>query len=252
MCNLNYMHKVNINCDIAESYGNLKIGQDKKVLSYVDAVNIACGFHGGDPLTIVSTVKHAVKQNKYIGAHPSYPDLSGFGRRYMEMSDEELSACLRYQICAVKSITESFGGKLFHVKVHGALYNIAAKNKREAEIITTTIYSIDPNLKIFAPFGSEMADSATNIGLHVIYETFADRRYDSTGQLTNRNAQGSVITDPNLVLLQVSNILNGYVETTEGNQLPIISDTICVHGDHTAVIESLKLIRQNYESKSLL
>lgn len=243
------MDKLHINCDMGESYGNLKAGNDDAILPFVDAVNIACGFHGGDPLTIVNTVKAAIGLGIQVGAHPSYPDLSGFGRRYMEMSDEELSACIRYQICAVKAITESLGGRLHHVKVHGALYNTAAKSKKEAEIISKTIYSIDSNLKIFAPYGSEMAGSASKTGLDVMFESFADRRYDSAGFLVNRNMVGAVIENPQDVLAQVSNILDGHVETIDGVKIPVYSDTICVHGDHSSVVDSLKLIRHTYSTK---
>ena len=244
------MHKVHINCDMAESYGNLKAGNDEAILPLVDAVNIACGFHGGDPLTIETTINAALGLGIQVGAHPSYPDLSGFGRRYMEMSGEELAACIRYQICAVKAITESLGGQLHHVKAHGALYNTAAKSKREAEIIVNTVYSIDPNLKIFAPFGSEMAYAASNIGISMMFESFADRSYDSEGFLVHRNIDGAVIKNPKKVLSQVANILNGHLETIDGNMISINSETICVHGDHAAIVDSLLLIRKNFGQKT--
>ena len=244
------MIKVHINCDMAESYGNLKVGNDKAILPLVDAVNIACGFHGGDPLTIEATIYAAIGLGIEVGAHPSYPDLSGFGRRHMEMSAQELSACLRYQICAIKSITESLGGKLNHVKAHGALYNTAAKNKREAEIIVNTVYSIDPHLKIFAPYGSEMAKAASSKGMAVMFESFADRSYDSDGFLVSRSIDGSVISDPKNVLTQVSNILNGHLKSMDGNMIPMHSDTICVHGDHATVVESLILIRKTFGQKT--
>ena len=244
------MIKVHINCDMAESYGNLKVGNDKAILPLVDAVNIACGFHGGDPLTIEATIYAAIGLGIEVGAHPSYPDLSGFGRRHMEMSAQDLSACLRYQICAIKSITESLGGKLNHVKAHGALYNTGVKNKREAEIIVNTVYSIDSHLKIFAPYGSEMAKAASSKGMAVMFESFADRSYDSDGFLVSRSIDGSVISDPKNVWTQVSNILNGHLKSMDGNMIPIHSDTICVHGDHATVVESLILIRKTFGQKT--
>ena len=241
------MNKLHINCDMAESYGNFKTGDDFAILPYVDAVNIACGFHGGDALTIEKTIREAIRLGKQIGAHPSYPDLEGFGRRYMEMSDDELSACLRYQICVIKSISESLGGKLHHVKAHGALYNRAAVSVREASIISKVVSEIDRSFILFAPLASELFLIAQKTGLRVMGESFADRRYDDKGQMVNRKFEHAVIQNPQEILNQVRHLVDGDVETTGGKLISLLSDTICLHGDHPQVISSLELIRSVYK-----
>lgn len=233
---------LHLNCDLAESYGNLKAGDDNSILPFVDAVNIACGFHGGDPLTIESTIRAAIALGKQIGAHPSYPDLSGFGRRRMEMSSTELSSCLRYQICAVKGITESLGGHLSHVKVHGALYNTACKDRDTAAVIADTIASISADLMLMAPFESEMHLAASQAGLKTMFECFGDRLYDDDLNLVSREVPGAILQGSNDVLNQVQSLFQGYIITVSGQARKILCDTICVHGDHPDVVSSLRLI----------
>ncbi|MBC7884820.1 MAG: LamB/YcsF family protein, partial [Saprospiraceae bacterium] len=181
------MKSIHINCDMAESYGMLKTGDDLSILPFVDAVNIACGFHGGDPLTIETTLRHSIIKGKQIGAHPSFPDLMGFGRRDMLIDHKELAAILRYQICAVKALTENLGGHLHHVKAHGALYNKAVTDAQIAGIFVRVVAEIDPDLIIFAPYGSEMAKCAISKGIKVMNESFGDRKYGLSGHLVDRN-----------------------------------------------------------------
>lgn len=232
---------------MAESFGHFRTGDDYAILPFVDAVNIACGFHGGDPLTIKNVVIHALGLGKQIGAHPSYPDLVGFGRRFIEMTNEELSACLFYQICALKSITESLGGKLQHVKPHGALYNMAVKDPNTADVIINTIYKIDNKLKLIAPAVSQMSILAKKVGLDVLSEGFADRRYNKDGSLASRAIQGAVIESPELVLRQFQLLTKAKAETHDGMIIDIEADTICLHGDHPDVINSLQLIKKYFE-----
>ncbi|MFZ1750368.1 MAG: 5-oxoprolinase subunit PxpA [Saprospiraceae bacterium] len=240
---------LHINCDMAESYGNLKTGNDEAIMPMVDAVNIACGFHGGDPLTIQSTISQAIRLGKEIGAHPSYPDLQGFGRRNMDLSDNELEACLRYQISAIKCMTESLGSTLNHVKVHGALYNFASANSNAANIIAKVVASIDKNLVLYAPYNSAMALAAVDAGLMVKYESFADRRYDDEGQLAKRNLPLAIIGNPIDVLSQTRLLLKDQALTLNIKMIPMKSDTICVHGDHPNVLENLRIIRENIASQ---
>lgn len=235
---------LHINCDMAESYGNLVVGNDMAILPLVDSVNIACGFHGGDPLTIENVIKRALDLGKQVGAHPSFPDLQGFGRRFMELSDDELSACLRYQIGAVKEITESLGGQLKYVKPHGALYNVAAHDKRHARVIVCTVASISPNLKIMAPHGSAMDVEATAIGIEVIYESFGDRQYNGDGSLVSRSVAGALITDVDGVLSQIHELVKGRVQTITGNYIEMVSQTICIHGDNPIAYDALYALRK--------
>ena len=232
---------------MAESYGNFRFGNDISILPYVEAVNIACGFHGGDPLTIVNTIESALELGKEIGAHPSFPDLVGFGRRNMDLSCEELSAVLTYQICAIKSITESLGGKLNHVKVHGALYNRAWSDINVAEIILKSIHKIDPSLIVFAPFNSCMADLSIKHGLTLKNESFADRLYTDAGRLSSRDISGSTLETPEKILAQVEQILNGKIITNSGRSLDIKSDTICFHSDNANVVDALILVKSKFK-----
>ena len=231
---------------MAESFGHFQIGDDFAVLPYVDAVNIACGFHGGDSLTIKNMISQSINADKLIGAHPSYPDLAGFGRRYMEMSSEELSASLFYQICAIKCMTECLGGKLHHVKLHGALYNAAVKDKSIADNFIKTIIEIDSKLKVFAPEHSEMCVAAKNAGINVWHEAFADRRYNMDGTLASRKSSASIIETPELVLRQFELLIGGKAETIDGTIIDVNADTICLHGDHPAALRSLVLIRKHF------
>ncbi len=237
---------VHINCDMAESFGNFRTGDDLTILPFVDAVNIACGFHGGDPLTIRNVIAQALKLEKQIGAHPSYPDLVGFGRRFMEMSNEELSASIFYQICAIKSMTESLGGILHHIKPHGALYNTAVKDKNIAAIIVKTINEIDHKLNLVAPEYSEMSIAAKEVGITVIHEAFADRRYNHDGTLASRSSSRAVIDSPEQVFSQFQLLMESKAETIDGIIINVNSDTICLHGDHPKALKSLVLIRKHF------
>lgn len=231
-----------INCDMAESYGSFKIGHDKEILPYINAANIACGFHGGDPKTICETIKSALDAGVEIGAHPSYPDLAGFGRRVMQLSDDDLKAALVYQINVVKGITEMYGGKMNHVKLHGALYNVASANLREAKIFCDVIKMIDDALVTYAMRGSVLADVAKAQNIEVKYEAFADRAYNSQGKLIPRSEIKSVLSTVDEIVDQFNYLSKGYVKTIDSVLIDLESDTLCLHGDHPLVLEVLKKI----------
>ena len=237
------MIRIHINCDMAESYGNLKSGNDIDIMPFVDAVNIACGFHGGDPLTIFDTITLAHQLNKEIGAHPSYPDLVGFGRRYMEMTPSELYAALVYQIGAVKAMAESIGSKLYHVKPHGALYNAAFSNQNVASVIVDAVKAIDAGLIIYAQEYSLIEKTAQKSGITIMNEGFADRKYNNDGTLTHRQLPGAVISSPEEVKEQAFLLIEGKALTISGKIIKVAVDTICLHGDHPEVVQSLTLIR---------
>lgn len=236
---------IDLNADIGESFGNYKLGLDNEILDYISSANIACGFHAGDPLVIRNTVKMAIEKGVSIGAHPGYPDLQGFGRRSMKLSYDEIYAFTLYQVGALKAITEAEGGKLAHVKPHGALYNDAANNKDIAQAIVDAIYAIDPNLKLFGLSGSLMIDIANEKGLEAVNEVFADRAYNEDATLVSRTIKGSVLHNAAECAERVlSMVKQGKVISINGNIIDIKADTVCVHGDNPEALEFVKTMSQ--------
>lgn len=237
------MQKIEINCDMGESYGAFTIGKDELLMPFVDACNIACGYHGGDPLIIDRTVRLAVDAQKKIGAHPSYPDIVGFGRRKMNLSADELKACVKYQVSALKGIVESYGGQLSYVKPHGALYNTIAYDMREASCVIDAILSLDDQLAFMGLAGSPLAQLCAQKGVSFVAEAFGDRRYLSDGSLMGRMEPGAVIISPIEAAKQVMNIgRHGKVVSDSGESISIKADSICVHGDNESALEILKAI----------
>lgn len=230
---------IDINCDLGESYGRYRIGNDAIVFPLITSANIACGFHGGDPLHIQNTIKAAIKHQVQIGAHPGYPDLMGFGRRAMQIPAKELKAIIRYQIAAVKGLTQSLGGQLRYVKPHGALYNKMAQDRYEAEAVIEAILSMDKELAIMGLAGSHVGDIVEEKGGRFIAEAFADRRYEADGKLRSRTKQHSVLENPEAVAQQVLSVARDQqVEAYDGSTLSLRADSICIHGDNPRV-ESL-------------
>lgn len=233
------MHKIDINSDLGESFGNYNIGNDSEVMKYISSANIACGFHAGDPVIMEQTVRLALDNNVAIGAHPGYPDLNGFGRRNMNLSSEELKSCVKYQVSALKGITESLGGRLQHIKPHGAMYNQAAGNYNMAFTIAKAIAEIDSELIFMGLANSEMMKAATDIGISFASEVFADRAYTNEGLLVPRSQKGAVIHDDEYCKKRVLDMVkNGEVISIDNKLIKIQADTICIHGDNP---EALKL-----------
>ncbi|WP_052600131.1 5-oxoprolinase subunit PxpA [Aureispira sp. CCB-QB1] len=237
---------MDINCDMGESYGHFKIGQDNALFPYLSSCNIACGFHGGDPLTLQQTIEAAIRYKLRIGAHPSYPDLVGFGRRTIAMSKASLYASILYQVAALKGMVESLGGRLSYVKPHGALYNTMAHKLSEALPVLEAIQALDPNLALMGLANSPLKDWATERGIAFIAEGFADRRYCSNGQLMPRSASGAVITHPQEAVSQVQQMLTqGNVVTNDG-LLHLQVQSVCIHGDNPAALEILKALKNSF------
>lgn len=235
--------KIDINCDMGESFGNFTIGNDEKVFPYISSCNIACGFHGGDPWHIEQTIKGALTHGLQIGAHPSYPDLAGFGRRFMQVNPEELKAIVKYQVAALKGMTESLGGKLAYVKPHGALYNTAARQKAEALAIIGAIQDIDPTLILMGLAGSPIEVLAGEMDIPFVAEAFADRKYMRDGSLRSRTLDGAVIESPEEATAQVlSIVLEHGVQTYDGTSIPLKAQSICIHGDNRQVEALLQAI----------
>ncbi len=238
---------IHINCDMGESYGNFKIGNDDAIFPYITACNIACGFHGGDPLHIEQTIKKAIQYNLNIGAHPSYPDLAGFGRRKMEIKSEELKAIVKYQIAALKGLCESSGGQLSYVKPHGSLYNVCSNSERETIAVIEAIQEMDDSLAFMGLAGSIMEEVAKIKEVQFIAEAFIDRRYTSYGKLQSRNKKNAVITEPKVALEQLVNLVQHQrVESVDGQWISLNAQSFCIHGDNPSAVSILQLIQDHF------
>lgn len=237
--------KVDINCDLGEGYGVFTRGNDEAIMLHITSANVACGFHAGDPVTIAKTLRLAKKFKVAIGAHPSNPDLMGFGRREMSLTAEEIRNYLIYQISAVHGFAKTLGIELQHVKLHGALYNKAARDDETAQAAVQAIKAYSPNLIVFAPPKSAMAEAARKAKMQVAYEAFADRAYNPDGTLVSRRKPNALITDIRAIAKRVIQMVReGTVETINGETIQLGEvHTICIHGDTPdagKVAESLK------------
>ncbi|TWH46558.1 LamB/YcsF family protein [Sporomusa sp. KB1] len=236
--------RIDLNCDMGESFGVYTLGHDETAMPYVTSINVACGFHASDPNNIVKTIKKAKRHNLAIGAHPSFPDLVGFGRRAMAASQEEIYADVVYQIGALMGICKTEGLTLQHVKPHGALYNMAEKDSKVAAAIAKAIKDVDPNLFMICSCGSMMIQGAQSVSVKYVEEAFADRAYTQDGTLVSRREQGAVIHDPQVVAARVlTMITTGKVQTIDGSEVALKPQTICVHGDTPGAIDMIKAIR---------
>lgn len=232
---------IDLNSDIGESFGLYKIGQDEEILPYITSANIACGFHAGDYNVMNNTVKLAIDRGVAIGAHPGIQDLTGFGRRVMEVSAGDVYNMIIYQIHALKGFIHIHGGSLHHVKPHGALYNMAATNSVVAEAIAQAVYDSDATIILYGLANSELIQAGKKYGLQVAEEVFADRTYQSDGTLTSRTDPEAVIYDQDIASAQIKRIIEENIVTAvDGTDIPIQGDTVCVHGDG---IHALKLVQ---------
>jgi len=238
------MHRIDFNCDMGEGYGAWRMGDDAALLDHVTSANVACGFHAGDPATIHRTVKAAVAKGVAIGAHPSLPDLQGFGRRAMAISPAEAYDIVVYQIGALDAFARACGGRLSHVKAHGMLYNMAAKDRALADAIAGAVRDVDRSLVLYALSGSELVRAAEAAGLAAAAEVFADRSYQDDGSLTPRGRPDAMIEDVEASIAQVKRmVLEGKVRAVSGNDVPVRADTLCIHGDQPGAVEFARRIR---------
>lgn len=230
---------------MGESFGAWRMGRDAELMDYVSSINVACGFHAGDPTIIAETIKTALKKGVSVGAHPSYPDLQGFGRREMALSPEEVFDIVLYQIAAVKGICEAYGIKLHHVKPHGALYNRAAKDPALAKAIVKAVKTLDKNLVFYGLAGSHLISEAEKIGLKTASEVFADRTYQPDGTLTPRTEPGALIENAERAVAQVLEMVKDQTVTAVGGEkISIKADTVCIHGDTPQAPEFARTIRE--------
>lgn len=243
---------IDINCDMGESYGVYTLGYDEQAIPYVTSINVACGFHASDPSNMLKTVKLAKKYGVAVGAHPSFPDLVGFGRRYIGATPAEIKADVMYQIGALWALCKSEGVELQHVKVHGALYNTAEKDIAVATAIAQAIKAVDEKLYMICLGNSTMVTAAQNIGIRYVEEAFAERAYTRDGTLVPRKQEGAVIQDINKIAQRVlSMVKNKTVSSIDGSSVKISPQTICVHGDTSSAVATIKAIRDILQKQGI-
>ncbi|CDH18437.1 putative lactam utilization protein [Xenorhabdus bovienii str. kraussei Quebec] len=236
---------IDLNSDLGESFGQWKMGNDAEMLGIVSSANVACGFHAGDPVGILQTLKSAKENQVVIGAHVSYPDLVGFGRRNMDIASHELTADVIYQIGALQGLALAAGTSVRYVKPHGALYNTIANDERQALAVIEGILVIDPNLALVGLAGSNILRLAQEKGLKTIAEAFADRAYTAAGELVSRREAGAVLHDANLVAQRMLQLVTkGGVDSIDGKFTPIKADSICVHGDSPGALDMAKQVKK--------
>ena len=238
------MYCVDLNSDLGESFGSYKIGKDEDIIPLISSANVACGAHAGDPDVMAKTAELCKKNKISMGAHPGFFDLMGFGRRNMAVSPEEAKNLIVYQIGALDAFAKSQGIKLQHVKPHGALYNMAAKDKSLARAIAEGIYSYNPDLILLGLSGSEMLNAAKEIGLPYAAEVFADRAYEDDGTLVARSKPGAMIKDEDEAVSRVIRMVKEHrVTTVSGKDIEISPASVCVHGDSEKALLFVKKIR---------
>jgi UPF0271 protein len=236
---------------MGESYGAWKMGADAEVMPFITSANIACGFHAGDPATIRKTVRLAVDHGVAIGAHPSLPDLMGFGRRVMRISPQEMYDLVIYQAGAVEAFVRAAGAKLHHVKCHGALYNMAANDEALSDAMARAAKDLGGVL-LYALAGSAMMACAAKRGVRAVGEAFADRGYQDDGTLAPRNVPGGMIEDETKSVAQaLAMVRDGHVTSLSGKRVPVAPATLCLHGDQPGAVAFAKALRAAFKTNNI-
>jgi len=247
------MEKIDINSDMGESFGSYKMGDDEALLKVVSSVNVACGFHAGDPVVMDRTVKNALAEGVSVGAHPGFMDIQGFGRRQIQIDNlVELEKMVVYQIGALMAIAHACGHKVTHVKFHGALAHMGFADKQIAETLVRAVKSVDPEMLFLALPHTQTEAAAERVGLKVAREIFADRVYIDNGMLQSRNIQGSVIKDAELAASRVMQMLEeGALVCASGKRIPTRIDSVCVHGDTPGAVAMAMALRERIEGAGI-
>lgn len=236
--------QVDLNCDMGESLGPWSMGSDADVLRFVSSVNVACGFHAGDPSVMRATVVSAAAHDIAIGAHPGLPDLVGFGRREMRVSPQEAYDLVTYQVGALQGVATAAGARVRHVKPHGALYNMAARDEDLADAIARAVRDVDATLVLYGLCCSALTTAGRQHGLVVASEVFADRNYTSDGALVPRSQPDALITDPDVAAERALRMVqHRSVIAVDGKHVPVAPDTICIHGDGRNAVQFALRIR---------
>ncbi len=224
--------RIDVNADVGESFGACTVGEDRELFRSITSANIAAGFHGGDPSVLRATIRLAKQHGVALGAHPGFQDLAGFGRREIRATPGEAEDLVLYQVAAVAGGAAAEGWPLQHVKPHGALYNMAARDRQLADAIARAVAAFDRRLILFGPPQSALLDAARDAGLRVAAEGFVDRAYNRDGSLVSRSTPGAVITDGNTVVARaVRMVIKQSVSALDGSELPLAVQTMCIHSD---------------------
>ncbi len=243
---------IDLNCDLGESTHERPMPEQEALFPYLTSCNIACGFHGGDPIFIEKAIRLALQHGLRIGAHPSYPDRAYFGRRDMELPADELRAVIRYQVAALSGMVESLGGQLAYVKPHGALYNRMAYEHAVAEPVLEAVLSLGAGLKLMGLAGSPLADWARQAGLDFIPEAFADRRYTADGRLASRSLGRAVIEQPAEAVQQAHAIITGgAIRTLNGAPIRLQARSLCLHGDHPQALQIAQALDEHFSEQGI-
>lgn len=237
--------RIDLNSDLGEGYGAWAMGDDAAMLSIVSSANVACGFHAGDAKGILGTLRAAAARRVAVGAHVSYPDRVGFGRRNMDVAPDELTADVIYQIGALQGLAAAVGTRVRYVKPHGALYNTIAGDARQADAVIAGMLAVDPSLVMMGLAGAPVLDRARAAGLAVVAEAFADRAYTPEGALVSRGVAGAVLHDPEVVAARVLRLATtGVIEAVDGSALRLGADSICIHGDSPGAVAMAARVRE--------
>lgn len=246
------MKTIDLNCDMGESYGAWKMGADAEVMPFISSANIACGFHAGDPATIRKTVRIAVDRGVAVGAHPSLPDLMGFGRRVMRISPQDMYDLVIYQAGAVEAFARAAGAKLHHVKCHGALYNMAVNDEALSEAMVRAVKDLGSGVMLYALSRSRTFQLAKQKGVSVAGEVFADRGYSDDGTLAPRDKPGGMIEDAAASARQaLAMIEQGYVTSLSGKRVAVSADTMCLHGDQPGAVAFAQTLRKAFTERGI-
>jgi 5-oxoprolinase (ATP-hydrolysing) subunit A len=239
---------IDLNSDLGEGAGH-----DNEILDLVSSANIACGFHAGDPASIFATIQAALERGVSLGAHPSFPDRENFGRTEMTMPPAEVYSTVAYQIGGFHALALAAGGRMNHVKAHGALYNMAARDRPLADVIANAVFALDPKLILFAPGGSHLDFAATELGLETASEVFADRNYLANGSLVPRTEANAFVHDPVEAAERIIRILSEHkVRAVDGTDVTISATTVCVHGDNPQAVAFVRKLRERLEREDVL
>lgn len=246
------MSSINLNADVGESYGHFRVGNDEAMMKVIRSASIACGFHAGDPVVMANAVRLAQENGVSIGAHPSFHDIQGFGRRQIRMSVKELEYMVAYQIGALSGIAAGAGATVTHVKPHGALNNMAHDDEGYAGAIARAIRSVNREIIFVANACSKMVSEGRKAGLRVAEEAYADRAYDDSGKLASRENPDAMITDPGRAVRQVMSFIEaGALVSTSGKRIPTRIHTFCVHGDEATGVAVVTAVRAALEQSSI-
>lgn len=243
---------IDLNADLGESFGAWQLGDDEAMLGLVTSANVACGFHAGDPALLLQTCRTAAQRGVAIGAQVSYRDLAGFGRRFIDVSPEDLIAEIIYQIGALQAIAQVAGACVRYVKPHGALYNTIVRHEQQAAAVAAAVHAVDPALPVLGLPGSAFFAEAQRLGVRTVSEAFADRAYRPDGTLVPRREPGAVLHDPHEIAERVAAMVtDGRVTAIDGTVIGVTVESVCVHGDSPGAVQIAKAVRERLDAEQV-